>query len=151
MSRDGKPARIPVLSSAKDDEVLYEREAKDGKDLLVVVGPAHPAARNGFSAAGSGSAISPRRREGESHAHAPFFVDGARPVTQMRVRWDWNLNVIDPDRAEYLWAKIGGKGPKKPETNLNYNSLSIYNEAAIQSFSVFTEIPYLSMSPTNNF
>jgi hypothetical protein len=88
-------------------------------------------------------------------ANAAFFVDGARPMTQMRIRWDSGLNMQFPDRAEYFWARAdgGGKGPHFPingfkgETRLDYNQLSLYTEAASGNFSVFTILPYLSIDP----
>ncbi len=83
-------------------------------------------------------------------ANAAFFVDSARPVTQMRLRWDSGHNLTQPDRAEFFWAAAGGKGPARAETSLRYNSLSMYNEAATERFSVFTEIPYLSIDPVIN-
>ncbi|HEY1860770.1 MAG TPA: hypothetical protein VGG61_10470 [Gemmataceae bacterium] len=88
-------------------------------------------------------------------ANAAFFVDGARPMTQMRIRWDSGQNLQFPDRAEYFWARADGhgKGPKFPingfkgETGLDYNQLSLYTEAASGNFSAFTILPYLSIDP----
>jgi len=88
-------------------------------------------------------------------ADAAFFVDGARPMTQMRLRWDAGLNLQFPDRAEYFWARAdgNGKGPKFPingfkgETGLNYSQLSLYTEAASGNFSAFTILPYDSIDP----
>ncbi len=82
-------------------------------------------------------------------ADSAFFVDSARPVTQVRIRWDSGVNFILPNRAEYFWAG-SPKGPAKPENSLNYNQLSIYNEAAIDRFSIYTNVPYLSIDPTVN-
>lgn len=84
-------------------------------------------------------------------ANSAFFVDGARPVSQMRLRWDYGNNLVLPDRSEYFWGKIGGgRGPSKPETRVNYSQLTIYNEAATERFSVFTEMPYLSLNNSVN-
>jgi hypothetical protein len=83
-------------------------------------------------------------------ANAAMFVDGARPVTQTRLRWDAGVDMILPDRAEYFWAQDGGKGPKKPETRLNYHELSIYTEAATEKFAVTFEMPYRSLDPQVN-
>lgn len=83
-------------------------------------------------------------------ANSAFFVDGARPITQMRIRWDHGRNLILPDRAEYFWPAIGGKGPPRRELSLNYDELSIYNEAAIEKFSIFTEMPYRLLDPVVN-
>jgi hypothetical protein len=78
-------------------------------------------------------------------ANASLFVDSARPKTGMRFRWDNGRNVVLPDRSEYFWAKIGGKGPKKPETNVDYNDLSVYIETGAERFSAYTIMPYRSV------
>jgi hypothetical protein len=82
-------------------------------------------------------------------ADSAFFVSSARPVTQMRIGWDSGINMILPDRAEYFWA-APPKGPPNPETKLNYSQLSIYNEAAVEKFSIYTNVPYLSLDPSVN-
>ena len=45
-------------------------------------------------------------------ANNAFFVDGARPVNQTRIRWDAGFHYRFPDTSEFFWAKINGKGPK---------------------------------------
>src|SRR5262245_1542617 len=50
-------------------------------------------------------------------ANAALFVDTVRPQTSMRFRWDRGINLVLPDRSEFFWAKIGGKGPPHPETS----------------------------------
>lgn len=83
-------------------------------------------------------------------ANAAFFVDAARPVTQMKFRWDYGQNVTQVDRAEYMWARVGGKGPPLREISFGYSQLNIYNEAAVDRFSMFTEMPYASIDPEIN-
>ena len=83
-------------------------------------------------------------------ANAALFVDGARPITQARLRWDAGYHLQFPDRAEYYWARIGGKGPARPETNVNYHYLSFYSEAATEKFSAFIEMPYWQFNPEQN-
>ncbi len=87
-------------------------------------------------------------------ADAAFFTDAARPVTQMRLRYDAGVNLILPDRAEFFWARAdgSGKGPKPPppaiaENRLNYNDISLYTEAATGRVGVFVETPYRSIDP----
>jgi hypothetical protein len=83
-------------------------------------------------------------------ADSAFFVDGARPVTQMRFRGDFGWDLQFPDRGEYFWARAdgNGKGPNAPNTNrLDYQEGTIYTEAAIDRFGMFVEIPYLHVSP----
>ncbi len=84
-------------------------------------------------------------------ANASFFVDSARPVTQMRIRWDSVLNYTLPDRSEFFWGQIGKKGPGKPEIALRYNDLAIYTETAITPLmSMFSEFPYRALDPDAN-
>lgn len=83
-------------------------------------------------------------------ANAGFFVDHARPQSQMRVRWDAGLNMIMPDRNEFFWARTGRKGPPRREQTLDYHELTMYTEVAGAAASVFTEMPYRLVSPDNN-
>jgi hypothetical protein len=85
-------------------------------------------------------------------ADAAFFVDAARPQTQMRFRWDSGVNLILPDRNEYFWARADGKGkgppppaPFKVVPRLSYNDLSMYTEAGTGTASVMVELPYRSI------
>jgi hypothetical protein len=87
-------------------------------------------------------------------ANAAFFVDAARPATYMRFRWDAGLNLLDPDRAEFFWARQGtpGKGPApkkhlKGELGVDYYDFSLYNEAATGALGAFVEMPYRSLYP----
>ncbi len=87
-------------------------------------------------------------------ANAAFFVEGTRPVTTTRIRWDYGANFTLPDRAEFFWAGSGGtgggKGPAAKETSLNYSQLSLYQEIAAKGFSAFIDIPYLAVDPEVN-
>lgn len=81
---------------------------------------------------------------------ASFWVDSARTQNRVRLRWDYGAGMIFPDRAEYFWARVGGKGPDaQPGSNtvdeLNYHEMSIYTETAQGKFSVFTVTPYRSL------
>ena len=83
--------------------------------------------------------------------NAAFFVDPVRPSTQTRIRWDHVNDHQRPDRAEFFWARIGGKGPANPETGVNYDVLSFYQEIApTPGFSLFFEMPYVSTEPDVN-
>jgi hypothetical protein len=99
-------------------------------------------------------------------ADSAFYVDAARPVTQMRLRWDSNFNVKDADRAEYLFAKFNtgatansglqqipscrtghpGKGLPCVPKKLDYEELSFYDEGATGIAGVFVEVPYREVS-----
>jgi hypothetical protein len=83
-------------------------------------------------------------------ANAAFFVDGARPITHMRIRWDSGLDLTRPDRAEFFWAKIGGGGPGLAESGVRYNDVSLYTETAAGNFAFFVDIPYRTLEAEVN-
>lgn len=88
-------------------------------------------------------------------ADAAFFTDSFRPVSQMRLRWEYGHYAQFMDRAEYFWARSdgNGKGPRPvnatgiPRTD--YHELTQYTEtAAGPGFSAFVSTPYRSVNPT---
>lgn len=81
---------------------------------------------------------------------ASFWVDSARPQNRTRFRWDYGPGMILPDRAEYFWARVGGRGPAaQPGSltvdSLDYHELSMYAETAHGNFSAFVVTPYRSL------
>jgi len=83
-------------------------------------------------------------------ANAALFVDGARPVTQSRFRWDSGRNVTQPDRSEFFWAATGNKGRPNTETSVNYHELSFYQEVAADKFAFYIVQPYRNMNAAVN-
>jgi hypothetical protein len=83
-------------------------------------------------------------------ANSAFFMDTVRPQTYTRFGWDTNRNVRLPDRAEFLWAKAGGKGPPKVETNLDYDDLTLYQEVASGGFAAFFSTSYRGIDADQN-
>jgi hypothetical protein len=91
-------------------------------------------------------------------ADSAFFVDSARPVTQMRIRLDSGLGWKQPDRAEFFWPRERvtsatpgtGKGPAGVATHVDDEELSLYTEAATGAFGLFVEIPYRELDVTSN-
>jgi hypothetical protein len=99
-------------------------------------------------------------------ANSAFFVDAARPVTQMRLRWDTMFDIRNADRAEYLFARyrtnpnqLGPGGPCADPNNpgkgldciprkIRLDELSLYTEAAAGAFGLFVEVPYRHIDPT---
>jgi hypothetical protein len=76
-------------------------------------------------------------------ADAAFFQDSARPVTQMRFRWDTGWDLLRPDRAEYFWARERGPlGPNVIARAVNYREFSLYTEGAIDRIGIFVDTPY---------
>jgi hypothetical protein len=95
-------------------------------------------------------------------ADSSFFVDSARPVTQMKLRWDSGFDLKDPDRAEFYWAREGvnqqaipvcgntggfGKGPKCIPSTIDYESLTLVMEAAAGPAGIVIETPYEHYDP----
>jgi hypothetical protein len=92
-------------------------------------------------------------------ADSAFFVDAARPITQMRVRYDHAWSWTDPDRAEFFMAREHpknaqllasgvGKGLSIVATKVDYDQLSLYTEGAAGRIGAFVETNYLSIDPT---
>jgi len=75
-------------------------------------------------------------------ANSSFFVDSAKPMTQMRMYWDAGVNGNGGgDRAGFFWASptLGGPGAGG---NIFYHDLVIHTETAIDRFSVFVVTPF---------
>jgi hypothetical protein len=86
-------------------------------------------------------------------ANAAFFQDTVRPRNTTRLRWDAGQNVVLPERAEFFWARpgeLGGRGPRRIENRVNYNTLSLYQEIASERFAFFIEVPYTNVQPAIN-
>jgi hypothetical protein len=81
---------------------------------------------------------------------APFEIETSQPANNIRLRMMSAFNLHTPDRAEYLWAKIGGAGPPLPEQRVNYQNYDAIYEAGGKRFSLVTDIPLRSMDPENN-
>jgi hypothetical protein len=87
-------------------------------------------------------------------ADSAFFQDGARPITQLGLRFDHGWHMPFPDKAEYFLPRSDGKGMGPSPvagffngTHLSYRDFSLYNEAAIDRFSASIAIPYRQISP----
>jgi hypothetical protein len=95
-------------------------------------------------------------------ADAAFFVDAARPITQMRLRYDAGFDFQRPDRAEFFMAREAvnqqepsgpctrhgfGRGPAWIASKVDYESLSLYTEAATGSAGISIEMPYVEIDP----
>lgn len=86
-------------------------------------------------------------------ADSAFFLDAARPKTQMRIDIDsaWDLPL--PDRAEWFWAQENKKGPHVPGgagvRHLDYYQFSLYAEAAADRAGLVIVTPYLMVDPSD--
>lgn len=86
----------------------------------------------------------------ERLAMAPFAIDVAQPFSNFRIRGQSFFNQAFPDRAGYFWAKFGGRGPKLPETKVDYSQLRFLNETGGKLFSMGTELPFSWIDPEQN-
>ena len=81
---------------------------------------------------------------------ALFETEQSQPQGNFRIRFASSYGLRSPDRAEYLWAKIGGPGPPNPETNVDYQDLRATLEAGQGKFSFVTEVPLRMLQPEWN-
>ncbi len=72
-------------------------------------------------------------------ANAAFFQDSARPVNQMRIRWDHGSNLIFPDRNSYFFATTSSLSKLR---GINYDELRLSTEVGTEKFSVTVDTPY---------
>lgn len=79
-----------------------------------------------------------------------FGIEFARPQQHTRLRLDSVYGINRPDRAEYWWSKIGSRGPKQPEEQLNFQSFSFYRETGNDTVSGFMKVPVVSLDPAVN-
>lgn len=82
---------------------------------------------------------------------ALFEMDAAKPSNNIRFRleagYDWEF----PDRAEFFWSRLGGKGPEltsPAESSVDYQDLRVAIEAGGPKFSATTELPLRFINPT---
>jgi hypothetical protein len=81
---------------------------------------------------------------------ALFETEQSQPQGNFRVRFASSYGLQSPDRAEYLWAMIGGPGPPNPETSVDYQDLRATLEAGQGRFSFVTEVPLRMLQPERN-
>jgi hypothetical protein len=81
---------------------------------------------------------------------APFEIETSQPANNFRLRVMSAFDLRTPDRAEYLWAKIGGPGPPFPERSVNYQNYDAIYEAGGKRFSFVTDIPLRNVHPEVN-
>jgi hypothetical protein len=83
-------------------------------------------------------------------ANAPFVIDTAQPMGNLRLRMNSYNSTPYPDRAEYLWAKRGGRGPQRAEQNIDYQEARAQLELGGEKFSAATEFPLRWTNPAVN-
>jgi hypothetical protein len=84
-------------------------------------------------------------------ANAAFWVDDARPITHLRLRYEGMFDVTRPDRSEYLMQALGGLqgNVNNVARRAQIDEFHIYNEIAAGGFGFFIDIPfrYLQFEP----
>lgn len=78
-------------------------------------------------------------------------IDAARPHNNVRLRMEAGYNWEFPDRAEFFWSKLGGKGPALTlpvESSVDYQDLRLAIEVGGSRFSATTELPLRFIDPT---
>jgi hypothetical protein len=87
--------------------------------------------------------------------HAISFVDTTQPMNNFRMRFDAAYDWVSPDRAEYFWAQIGGRGPAtvppSPAPNVDYQDIRTYMEIGGDKFSVGTDVPIRIVDPDGGY
>ncbi len=81
---------------------------------------------------------------------ATMAIEPSQPSNNVRLAYASSFGLQTPDRAEYLWAKIGGSGPKFAETNVDYQDFRFTMEAGQGRFSFITEVPMRVLSSEIN-
>ncbi|MGF1581031.1 MAG: transporter [Gemmataceae bacterium] len=79
-------------------------------------------------------------------ANAAFWVDDARPVSHIRLRYNGLFDVEHPDRAEYYVGNdndIINNNDQKLRAVADINEFRLYSETAIgQTFGIFIDLPW---------
>jgi hypothetical protein len=86
---------------------------------------------------------------------AEGYIDNAVPYTMFRLRYDAAYRDNRPDRAEFFYPKCGcfpgGRGPRLPETNVDFQDITSYLEYAFgQRLSLFADVPVRFLNPEMN-
>jgi hypothetical protein len=89
-------------------------------------------------------------------ADSSFFQEGARPVTQLDLRYEHAWHMPQPDKGEFFFARADGNAAAKGPTPINnvssvnatsYREFHMVNEVAVGAFSTFVDTPYRQVSP----
>ena len=81
----------------------------------------------------------------------PGYIDGAVVGNMIRFRFDAGYDNPIPDRAEFFYPQLGGRGPNLAETSVDYQELKADIEYLISPrLSLIAEIPVRFINPTVN-
>lgn len=82
---------------------------------------------------------------------ALFEMDASQPTNINRLRFEAGYDWQNPDRAEFFWSKLGGKGPAETipvESSVDYQDIRFLFEVGGEKFSLATELPLRFVDPT---
>ena len=82
---------------------------------------------------------------------ALFEIDAAKPSNNVRFRFEAGYDWEFPDRAEFFWSRLGGKGPSltvPTENSVDYQDMRLAIEVGGPKFSTTTELPLRFINPT---
>ena len=86
---------------------------------------------------------------------APFELDITQPENNIRLRLDNAYGFEFPDRAEYFWAAVGGRGPDGGDVaafeQVDYQDVRFMFEVGGPKFSVQTEAPIRFLDGKDDF
>ena len=81
---------------------------------------------------------------------APFEIETSQPANNLRLKMMSAYNLQTPDRATYLWSKIGSGGPAQPLGSVDYQNYDAIYEAGGGRFSLVTNVPLRAMHSQGN-
>ncbi len=116
------PSSLAPGSSAQDVPAISQAEPMFAQTLGADCGPdggGHHHSHHHGTFYGLGGVEEGPGDPGIGHERvmfAPYFLDVSEPSSNMRFRFQAYYDQHNPDRAEYFWAQIGGRGPKLPGT-----------------------------------
>jgi hypothetical protein len=100
--------------------------------------------------------------EGQWNALADnaFWFEGPRPVTQLKLGFEYDWHIPFPDKSEWYWARADGNGAAKGPRPLagaagtsivNNREFYITNEVAVGPMGVAITMPYRNVDTEGNY
>jgi hypothetical protein len=89
-----------------------------------------------------------------------FWFEGPRPVTQLKLGFEYDWHMPFPDKSEWYWARADANGAAKGPrpfagafggTTVRNREFWITNEIAVGAVGVAITMPYRNTSPESNY
>ncbi len=146
------PSGAPTLSGPPRAEPMFAQSMADGCGCGPAGGAIHGHHDGTFY--GLGGVEEGPGDPGIGHErvmHALFEIPDSQPYSNMRFRFNAAYDERNPDRADFFWAQIGGRGPKLPERSVDYQDvIASWEVATGKAFSITTDIPLRFVAPDIN-